>query len=443
MGSKKMNKIKRQRSKSKQQRALSAGIAGALLGAIGGALISASFNGSSGVLPGAVMGGLVLGLTEGFTDAVRKPAQLKPLLHRVFVAAYVGAALGAFVGLVFPDINMIVLGMILGTLSGSFGLRLMSLGLGLVIGIILGVISEFYFPTLNPAIFGALVVLVYRVSSALIFRGGEVVQFSAERVPASEIKYVVPFEASSKSVGSDYFAELARAEDGSFKRNPPGIGIVESMESMRGPNFDPEKVDPLIREFYEHTSRFTLSIVPVWKNRIKPLFWLFKRTIAQPIGQANLPFNTEEAQRGIVSYIDAIDFQWNDIIDLRGWVRAFKETGEAIYVGIYTTFQHENVGYVSVGFPLPDSNFTATLLPYNHEGSHFLLKSRNTGYPYPGHYLTARENGNLTVLKLPTFDEEIMVYVENGELKTDHRFYLAGLNFLTLYYSIERAEGVV
>ena len=124
------------------------------------------------------------------------------------------------------------------------------------------------------------------------------VQFSAERVPASEIKYVVPFEVNSKSVGADYFAESAREEDGSFKRNLPGIGIVETMEGMRGPNCDPDKIDPLIRRFIEHTSRFTLSIVPVWKNRIKPLFWLFKRTIAQPMGQANLPFNTEEAQRG-------------------------------------------------------------------------------------------------------------------------------------------------
>jgi hypothetical protein len=436
-----MNEKKRQRPQSKQQRALAAGSAGGILGAIGGALIGASFSGSSGVLPGAVFGGLVLGLAEAISDVLRKPAQPKPLFHRIFVAAYVGAALGALLGLIFPRVNMIVLGLILGTLSGAFGLRLISLGLGFMIGIVLGVIAEFYFPTLNAAIFGALVVFIYRVLSALIFRGGEVVQFSAERVPASEIKYVVPFEVNSKSVGADYFAELAREEDGSFKRNLPGIGIVETMEGMRGPNCDPDKIDPLIREFYEHTSRFTLSIVPVWKNRIKPLFWLFKRTIAQPMGQANLPFNTEEAQRGIVSYIDAIDFQCNDIIDLRGWVRAFQETGEAIYVGIYTTFRHEEVGYVSVGFPLPEANFTATLLPYNHEGSNFVLKSRNTGYPYPGHYLTARENGNLTVLKLPTFDEEIVVYVKEGQLKTDHRFYLAGLNFLTLYYSMERAEG--
>ena len=70
-----------------------------------------------------------------------------------------------------------------------------------------------------------------------------------------------------------------------------------------------------------------------------------------------------------------------------------------------------------------------------------MLKSWDTGYSYPGHYLTASENGNLTVIKLPTFFEETIVYVEEGQLKTDNRLYLAGLNFLKQYYSMERAEG--
>jgi hypothetical protein len=42
------------------------------------------------------------------------------------------------------------------------------------------------------------------------------------------------------------------------------------------------------------------------------------------------------------------------------------------------------------------------------------------------------------VLKLLYFQEEIFVYVADGELKTDHSFYLAGQRFLTLHYEIER-----
>ena len=146
----------------------------------------------------------------------------------------------------------------------------------------------------------------------------------------------------------------------------------------------------------------------------------------------------QESQRGVVSYIDSIGFSCDDLIDLRGWVRAFEASGEAIYVGVYTTFQHQGVGYVSVGFPLPDSNFTATLLPSNLEDGNFKLSTRNTSLPFPGHYLTASENGKLTVVKLPNFHEEILVYVLDGDLRTDHHFYLAGMNFLTLFYTMEK-----
>ena len=48
---------------------------------------------------------------------------------------------------------------------------------------------------------------------------------------------------------------------------------------------------------------------------------------------------------------------------MRGWIRSRADTGEPIYVGIYTTYRHEGRGYVSVGFPLPQASFTATLLP--------------------------------------------------------------------------------
>jgi hypothetical protein len=41
-------------------------------------------------------------------------------------------------------------------------------------------------------------------------------------------------------------------------------------------------------------------------------------------------------------------------------------------------------------------------------------------------------------VKLLAFQEEIHVYVVDGELKTDHSFSLARQRFLTLHYEIER-----
>ena len=93
---------------------------------------------------------------------------------------------------------------------------------------------------------------------------------------------------------------------------------------------------------------------------------------------------------------------------------------------------------MSVGFPIPSSNFTATLQPHNVDSDGLLLSSK-FDLEFPGHYLSAVEDGELTVLKLLAFQERIHVHVDAGELKTEHSFSLAGQRFLTLHYEIARS----
>jgi hypothetical protein len=291
---------------------------------------------------------------------------------------------------------------------------------------------------LKPAVVAAAVTIAYRVIAAIVHRRRPLVSVMAE-VPASQLLYVVPFEARTKYVGADYVEQLAQLRGGTFRRNPPDVGILASLASLAGPTFDPTRVHPLIREFYEHTSRFSLSIVPEWRTSMKPAYELFKRVVAEPLGQAAIPSNIEEAQRGMVSTIDTIDLDGDDEIDIRGWIRTFADSGRPIYVGIYTSFRHDGRGYVSVGFPIPGSNFTATLLPHN-AGDHDLVLTSRSDLPFPGHYLSSvdSERDALTVLKLHAFEERIFVSVADGELRTDHSFALAGRRFLTLHYEIAR-----
>lgn len=95
---------------------------------------------------------------------------------------------------------------------------------------------------------------------------------------------------------------------------------------------------------------------------------------------------------------------------------------------------------MSVGFPIPGSNFAATLLPCNAGAHHLDLESRSE-LPFPGHYLSSVDGQRdaLTVIKLLSFEERIEVYVTDaGELRTDHSFSLLGQRFLTLHYEIAR-----
>jgi hypothetical protein len=170
--------------------------------------------------------------------------------------------------------------------------------------------------------------------------------------------------------------------------------------------------------------------------------------LARPLGQANVPMNQHEAQRGVRGRIDTVHLPVSDGDGdgdgvLRGWIRSFADTDEPIYVGIYTTYRHKGRGYVSVGFPLPGGSFTATLLPQARPGGGLVLTSRGGALAHPGHYLTAIDPGDrrLSTLSVHGFAERLDVHVDvAGLLRAEHAFAVFGIPFLVLHYRMARKE---
>jgi hypothetical protein len=178
---------------------------------------------------------------------------------------------------------------------------------------------------------------------------------------------------------------------------------------------------------------------------VRPGYLLYRSVVARPLGQANVPMNQREAQRGVRSRIDTIDTDGDGVADVRGWIRSFADTGDPIYVGIYTSYRHDGRGYVSVGFPVPHGDFTATLAPRHRSDGGLVLTTRSD-LAHPGHYLTYvdPDDGELTSLAVHGFAEELDVYPDPDggpdELRADHAFWVFGFPFLTLRYRI-RPKG--
>jgi hypothetical protein len=287
----------------------------------------------------------------------------------------------------------------------------------------------------------------YRTLSALVFRDPQV-QLLATEVSAETLPFVVPYEARTSYVGVDYVRGLAEVLGGRYVADAPDVGIVASLDELAGPGFDPARISPGVREFYEHTSRFSLDIVPEWRAWVRPGYLLYRTAVARPLGQADVPMNQREAQRGVVGRIDTItlDAPAGDgagadgrPVTLRGWIRSYAATGRPIYVGIYTTYRHEGRGYVSVGFPVPQGSFTATLEPRARADGGLTLTSRSD-LAHPGHYLTYvdPESRELTAVTVHGFAEELQVYEADGELRAEHAFRLFGFPFLVLHYRMRR-----
>jgi hypothetical protein len=108
-------------------------------------------------------------------------------------------------------------------------------------------------------------------------------------------------------------------------------------------------------------------------------------------------------------------------------------------VGIYTTYRHDGRRYVSVGFPLPQGSFTATLQPRNRPGGGLILTSRSD-LDHPGHYLAYIDavSREVTALAVHGFAEQLDVHLDDGQLHAEDAFSVFGLPFLVLHHRMHR-----
>jgi hypothetical protein len=405
-----------------------------VIGAVAGVSLTTRWGVLTMVVAG-VLAAIAVVVTDMVARARQGPAEIPALWSRIVASG----ALAAPVGWAFAKVTgagPIVVAVFAGLAAGVLGLRPQKVVLGPVVGALVGLGLWAFAADTPGAIAATTTVVAYRLVSAGLFRDPQV-QLLAERVRADELPFVVPMVARTRYVGPSYLRDLAQGLDGTYEADVPDIGIVSTLDALAGPEFDPAAVDPLVREFYEHTTRFRLDIVPEWRLWVRPGYLLYRTVLARPLGQANVPMNQREAQRGIRSRIDTITKA--DSEPIRGWIRSYVDTDEPIYVGIYTTYRRAGHGYVSVGFPLPQASFTATLAPLPRPDGGLTLTSRSP-LDQPGHYLTYvdEQTGELTTAVVHGFAERLDVHVQDGQLLAEHAFRVFGFPFLVLHYTMHR-----
>jgi hypothetical protein len=451
------------------RRAQQVAVAG-VIGAIAGLTLS-GHRGRGRALLGALAGAAGLAAVEAAARAVQRPDEIPPLWARIAMSGALAAPAGWAAGR--AGAGTVPVATAAGAAAGALGLRPQKVALGPVVGAAVGLAlagrngrppADLAGPApaaaagaagaaagaagaagaaagAAGAAAAATSVVGFRTVSALLFRDPQV-SLLASQVSAGSVPFVVPLGSRTRYVGTSYLRDLALVLGGEYTPDVAGIGIVASLDALAGPGFDPGAADPLVREFYEHTTRFTLDIEPEWRLWVRPGYLLYRTLLARPLGQASVPMNQREALRGVRSRIDTVTGAPAGPPVVRGWIRSFADTGEPIYVGVYTTYRHEDRGYVSVGFPLPQASFTATLEPRARPGGGLILDSRG-GTTQSGHYLTYIDprTSELTVLAVHGFAERLDVYADGGELRAEHAFAVFGIPFLVLHYRIHRKSG--
>ena len=420
-------------AKDRAERVQQIGVAGAI-GALAGAALTAH-HGRRAAAAGALAGAAGLAITDAVARARQRPGEIPALWSRIIASGALAAPLGWAADR--AGAGPVPIATAAGGTAGALGLRPQKVLLGPAVGAAIGLALR----RTPGSVAAAAAVVGYRVTSALLFRDPQL-SLLAERVHAEDVPFVVPLASQTRYVGTGYVKSFAQVLGGTYTPDVEDIGIVASLDELAGPAFDPAGVDPLVREFYEHTTRFALDIVPEWRLWVRPGYLLYRTLLARPLGQASVPMSQREAQHGVRSRIDTITGLPDGMV-VRGWIRSFADTDKPIYVGIYTTYRHEGRGYVSVGFPLPQASFTATLAPSARPGAGngqgLILDSRSE-LDQPGHYLTYidPQTAELTTAAVRGFAERLDVYVDGGELRAEHAFWVFGFPFLVLHYRMHR-----
>jgi hypothetical protein len=419
------------------ERAQQIGTAG-VIGGLAGAALTAQ-RGRKTAAVGALAGAAGLGVAEAVARARQRPGEIPALWSRIITSGALAAPLGWTADRL--GAGPVPVATAAGAVAGALGLRPQKVLLGPAAGAAIGLGLAGLAGRRGQvpgSVAAAAAVVGYRTTAALLFRDPQL-SLLAERVRPEDVPFVVPLASQTRYVGNGYVRSLAEVLGGRYTPDVEDIGIVASLDELTGPSFDPAGTDPLVREFYEHTTRFALDIVPEWRLWVRPGYLLYRTLLARPLGQASVPMSQREAQHGVRSRIDTITGLQDDVVTVRGWIRSFADTDEPIYVGIYTTYRHEGRGYVSVGFPLPQASFTATLVPGARPGGGLVLDSRSE-LDQPGHYLTYidPQTAELTTAAVRGFAERLDVYVADGELRAEHAFWVFGIPFLVLHYRMHR-----
>jgi hypothetical protein len=269
------------------------------------------------------------------------------------------------------------------------------------------------------------------------------VRLTGKRIRKSEAPWLNCVLGKPGVIGTGVYQRIADEQKLEIGQ-PPDAGLVPSFENLRGPSFDPDRVDARIRHFYEHTALYKLEVWSEVYFAGKFVLWLLVEFISRRMDQLNFPISSLEVAKGMTSEIVQLREPNSRKLAYTGWLRRFRSTGKVIYAGLYSETQMpgEANPCVKVTFPCYGSS-SVYLRPCAYADGTFGLVSTGTAFGRSGFYRIVESGADhWRVRNFKTLHEIFHVYVdEEGVLRTDHEITFVGLTILRLHYKMTLAQA--
>jgi hypothetical protein len=243
-------------------------------------------------------------------------------------------------------------------------------------------------------------------------------------------------------IGAEFYDYLV-AGTGLEIRREPTAGLLPDFGALGGSGFDPETVNPRVRDFYEHTGCYRLTAWSEAAISTRIFLWALTQFVSRRMDQLNFPVSSLELAGGMTSEIlPVVDADGARIYT--GWLRRLVESRRVIYTGLYSVQQPP--GHpgpcVKVSFPVPLGSSTVFLWPEALPDGSFKLTSSGARFGDPGFYRMVEAGpDHWHVMYLRTLREYFHVYIdERGALRTEHIVKFLGLTPLRLLYTMDRLD---
>lgn len=162
-------------------------------------------------------------------------------------------------------------------------------------------------------------------------------------------------------VGVDFFDRTGAIDDGTVV-----TGQLGDLLAFGHPGFDPRKVHPRVRHFYENTRDYELRVSPDWRFPFRLGGKIFARLARHLLGNLEMP--TQGSSEPVVTtrlFKVKDDVDGRD--DVRGYVRAYvradgaAESARANFVAAYAHHTAHGRTHLTPAFPLPFACFMGVL----------------------------------------------------------------------------------
>lgn len=247
--------------------------------------------------------------------------------------------------------------------------------------------------------------------------------------------------AAAGQVGETWLDAAAQSVGGSVLR-AEGNGLLPDLGVLDGPDFTAADLAPEVRDFYEHTSEWTMDAWSSWSPIFQPGGMLVEHLFGRRLQQLALPVQPLDVSHGIDSEIVSIRDAGGDQV-WAAWLRRLRRTGQFLFSGAYAVraLPGSPSPSVHVTFPLEKGNVQVFLRPQVRADGALVLSSPRGSFGTEGAYVLVHGTTGRAWAAKVAIHEEFVVYVdEEGELRTDHELRVGRARALRLHYRMRRGR---